>query len=81
MENKKNTFKESISISKDTNILDLQKKYREGLIKEEDLTEEQYQCLLTLYNKQIDELKTILNMKKQEFKNYKNSISNIRKKL
>lgn len=81
MENKKNTFKESISISKDTNILDLQKKYREGLIKEEDLTEEQYQCLLTLYNKQIDELKTILNIKKQEFKNYKNSISNIRKKL
>ena len=81
MENKKNTFKESISISKDTNILDLQKKYREGLIKEEDLTEEQYQCLLTLYNKQIDKLKTILNIKKQEFKNYKNSISNIRKKL
>ena len=81
MENKKNTFKESISISKDTNILDLQKKYREGLIKEEDLTEEQYQSLLTLYNKQIDKLKTILNIKKQEFKNYKNSISNIRKKL
>lgn len=81
MENKKNTFKESISISKDTNILDLQKKYREGLIKEEDLTEEQYQCLLTLYNKQIDELKTTLNMKKQELRNYKNSISNIRKKL
>ena len=81
MENKKNTFKESISISKDTNILDLQKKDREGLIKEEDLTEEQYQSLLTLYNKQIDKLKTILNIKKQEFKNYKNSISNIRKKL
>ena len=81
MENKKNTFKESISISKDTNILDLQKKYREGLIKEEDLTEEQYQCLLTLYNKQIDELKTTLNMKKQELRNYKNSISDIRKKL
>lgn len=81
MENKKNTFKESISISKDTNILDLQKKYREGLIKEEDLTEEQYQCLLTLYNKQIDELKTTLNMKKQELRNYKNFISNTRKNL
>ena len=81
MENKKNTFKESISISKDTNILNIKKKYREGLIKEEDLTEEQYQCLLTLYNKQIDELKTTLNMKKQELRNYKNSISNIRKKL
>ena len=81
MENKKNTFKESISISKDADILDLQKKYREGLIKEEDLTKEQYQSLLTLYDKQIDKLKTTINMKKQELKNYKNSISNIRKKL
>lgn len=81
MENKKNIFTTSISISKDNNILELQKKYREGLIKEEDLTEEQYQSLLALYDRQIDKLKTILNIKKQEFKNYKNSISNIRKKL
>lgn len=81
MENKKNIFTTSISISKDNNILELQKKYREGLIKEEDLTEEQYQSLLALYDRQIDKLKTILNIKKQEFKNYKNFISNIRKKL
>lgn len=78
---KKNNFKENLSISKNSDIFELQNKYKLGVIKEENLTDMQYKSLVELYDKQNNNLQTTLNMKKQELNGYKNLISNIRKKL
>ena len=63
-----NEFKENIRITEDeeTKLLALQRKYREGEISQDDLTDEQIDALCDLYDKQIAELKiTIENTKKQ----------------
>lgn len=55
-------------------LLKLQEKFENGLITEEELTEEQVDRLEQLYNKQIDKLN-------QNLSTYKNRIMEIKKQL
>lgn len=55
----KSTFEESIVVKKDEErerILELQKRFREGKLNPEDVTEEDIDKLTELYNEQIAEL-------------------------
>ena len=69
-DNKKNKFMEEIKNIEDeeTLLLKLQKKFRSGEIKEEELTEEQVKSLCELYDKQI------ANLRKSNEINYKQII-------
>ena len=63
-----NEFKEYIKMTKDeeTQLLELQRRYRKGEIAQYDLTDEQIDALCNLYDKQIADLKiAIENTKKQ----------------
>ena len=66
----KNSFFENIR--KETiqrlKLLELQKKYEEGLILEEDMTEKQRIELEKLYDEQISELDTKIEIKEKELK-------------
>ena len=55
-------------------LIRLQKMYREGLIKEEDLSEEVIDALENLYNNQIDNLKKSIERDKQEIIKIRKSI-------
>lgn len=57
--------------NEETKLLKLQKKYRRGEIKEEDLTEEQITSLCTLYDSQIARLKKSNAIRKQKILNYR----------
>lgn len=72
-ENKKNSFIESIKNIEDeeTNLLKLQKQYRSGEIKEEELSEEQVKSLCKLYDKQIANLKKSNDIRKQKLLEYR----------
>lgn len=67
-ENKRNQFMEEIRKIEDeeTILLKLQKKYRNGEIKEEDLSSEQVNSLCKLYDKQISNLKKSNEIRKQK---------------
>lgn len=67
-EDKKNQFMEQIRKIEDeeTLLLKLQKQYRNGEIKEEDLTDEQVSSLCKLYDKQISNLKKSNEIRKQK---------------
>lgn len=67
-EGKKNQFMEEIRKIEDeeTLLLKLQKQYRNGEIKEEDLTDEQVSSLCELYDKQISNLKKSNEIRKQK---------------
>ena len=75
-ENKKNTFMENIKKIEDeeTVLLKLQKKYRNGEIKEEDLTEEQVNSLCKLYDKQISNLRKSNEIRKQKILEYRKKL-------
>ena len=72
-ENKKNSFMESIKNIEDeeTKLLKLQKQYRSGEIKEEELTQEQVNLLCALYDKQIANLKKSNDIRKQKLLEYR----------
>ena len=76
IENRKTSFMESITNIEDeqTKLLKLQKQYRSGIIKEEELTEEQVNSLCTLYDKQIANLKKSNNMRKQKLLEYRKKL-------
>ena len=78
-EKTKNNFTESIKILTIDETTKLQQDYKSGIIKEEDLTEEQYNNLIKLYDKQIDNYKTSINMKKEQLRGYKRRITEMRK--
>lgn len=75
-ENKKNSFMESIKNIEDeeTKLLKLQKKYRSGEIKEEELTEEQVNSLCALYDKQIANLRKSNEIRKQKLLEYRKKL-------
>lgn len=75
-ENKKNSFMESIKNIEDeeTKLLKLQRQYRSGEIKEEELTEEQVNSLCTLYDRQIANLKKSNDMRKQRLLEYRKKL-------
>jgi len=67
------TSKTGISFVQNTNkeLLELQKKYRSGEIKEKDLTREQIKELCALYDKQIKELRASNEVRKQRLLKYR----------
>ena len=75
-DNKKTAFIDSLkNIENDeTLLLKLQKKYRNGEIKEEDLTEEQKNSLCDLYDKQISDLRKSNEIRKNKLLQYKKKL-------
>ena len=75
-ENKKTDFIESIKNieSEETKILKLQKQYRNGDIKEEEMSEKQISALMDLYDKQIANLKKSNELRKQKLLEYRRKI-------
>lgn len=72
-EEKKQEFKEYVKKTEDENtqILDLQRRYRKGEIGDNDLTEEQIDALCDLYDRQIISLKKSIEAKQQQIIEYK----------
>lgn len=72
-ENRKSDFIENIRNVEDeeTKLLKLQKQYRNGEIKEDDMTEEQISSLTALYDKQIVNLKKSNELRKQKLLEYR----------
>lgn len=72
-ENTKNTFMESVKNieNEETKLLKLQKQYRSGEIKEEELTQEQVSSLCALYDKQIANLRKSNEIRKQKLLEYR----------
>ena len=72
-ENTKNAFMESIKNieNEETKLLKLQKQYRSGEIKEEELTQEQVNSLCALYDRQIANLKKSNEIRKQKLLEYR----------
>ena len=67
----KNDFREIIEIKQDKkelNIIKLQKEYKAGNIREEDMTDEEHKKLIELYKKQNQELKEKIDTKKQKIR-------------
>ena len=75
-ENTKNAFMESIKNieNEETKLLKLQKQYRSGEIKEEELTQEQVNSLCALYDRQIANLKKSNDIRKQKLLEYRRKI-------
>lgn len=75
-ETKKSAFIESIKNIEDeeTKLLKLQKQYRSGEIKEEELTQEQVNSLCVLYDSQIARLKKSNAIRKQKILEYRKSL-------
>lgn len=75
-ENIKKSFMESIRNIEDeeTKLLKLQKQYRNGEIKEEELTEEQVNLLCALYDKQIANLRKSNQIRKQKLLEYRRKL-------
>ena len=72
----KQKFLETIKNIEDeeTKLLKLQKQYRKGEIKEEDLTETQYKSLCDLYDRQISNLKKSNEIRNQKILQYRNKL-------
>ena len=72
-EEKKQEFKEYVKKTEDedTQLLDLQRRYRKGEIGDNDLTEEQIDALCDLYDRQIISLKKSIEAKQQQITEYK----------
>lgn len=67
-EKENNEFKEYIkrTENEETKLLELQRRFRNGEIGQDDLTEEQIDALCDLYDKQIEELKKSIEIKEQK---------------
>ena len=72
----KNSFIESIKNieNEETKLLKLQKQYRNGEVKEEELTEEQINSLTALYDKQIANLRKSNQIRKQKLLEYRKKL-------
>ena len=75
-ENKKSAFMEEIRKieNEETRLLKLQKQYRSGEIKEEEMTKEQVKSLCDLYDKQIAELRKSNEIRKQRLLEYRKKL-------
>ena len=68
-------------LSNEYKIMQLQKDYESGIIKEEDLSDDEKDNLMELYKKQIETLEIELAMKRQELLSYKEKILKAIKKV
>lgn len=73
---KKSSFMEYIKNIEDeeTKLLKLQKQYRSGEIKEEELSQEQVESLCDLYDRQIANLKKSNEKRKQKLAEYRRKL-------
>ena len=62
------------TITNNNKLLKLQKEYRNGLIREDDLSSEELEQLKELYKKQIDYIEDSIEKDKQEILNLKRKI-------
>lgn len=71
---KSDVYREYIEIAGEDGfeLFDLQNKYRNGEIKDEDLTQEQINSLCKLYDMQIKNLKQSIASKEKQLTKYKN---------
>lgn len=69
------------NIKRYNKLLELQKSFEDGTIKEEELSEEEKKGLTQLYKQQIIDLQTNINNNKNALKMYKEKIINIRNKV
>ena len=65
-----------IDYRKRDRILDLQNKYKAGIIKEEDMTQEELESLIELYQKQNERLKQRLEEKRIRIRRKLNELKN-----
>lgn len=68
---KQNCFRKNIEIKSDDDelkIIDLQKQYKAGEIKEEDMTDDEHKKLIELYKKQNYNLKNKIETKRYNIK-------------
>ena len=82
--NSKDEFTDRIIIREDKEklrILKLQKAYEEGLILEEEISEEDKEKLYCLYEEQIQKMEVSIKESEDEIEKNKNEIIKIRKKL
>lgn len=81
-ENNKKSFLEAIKIieNDETRLLKLQRQYRNGEIKEEQLTEEQINSLNSLYDVQIENLRKSNQIRKQRLLEYRKRLLADKKK-
>ena len=75
---KRNTIEE---LSSQYKIIQLQKDYESGIIKEEELLYDEEEKLIELYKKQIETLEINISIKKQELLGYKEKILKAKQKL
>lgn len=75
-EQNRNIFMESIKNveNEDTKLLKLQKQYRNGDIKEEEMSKEQVSALIDLYDKQIENLRKSNELRKQKLLEYRKNM-------
>lgn len=75
-ENTRNSFMENLRNieNEEIRLLKLQKQYRSGEIKEEELTEEQVKSLCALYDKQITDLRKSNEKRKQKLLEYRRKL-------
>ena len=72
------SFKESVKTieNEETQLLDLQERYRRGEITENDLTDEQIEALCDLYDRQIEELKRTIKIKEEKIEQHRRKKQN-----
>lgn len=68
------SFRDRIQIKQNDDILRLQEKYENGLIKEKDISEEDKKKLIELYQKQNEELEKELNRYKVDIRSMLDSM-------
>ena len=68
------SFRDRIQIKQNDDILRLQEKYENGLIKENDISEEDKKKLIELYQKQNEELEKELNKYKVDIRSMLDSM-------
>ncbi len=67
-------------LRKENQLLQLQRKYEEEMIKKEELSESQKEELLALYQKQIADLEKTVKEYEETFERYKSQVQEKRKK-
>lgn len=67
-------------LRKENQLLQLQRKYEEEIIKKEELSESQKEELLALYQKQIADLEKTVKEYEETFERYKSQVQKKRKK-
>ena len=74
--NKKDSFLENIKNieNEETKLLKIQKQYRSGEIKEEELTEEQVKSLSEVYDKKLANLRKSNEIRKQKLLEYRKKL-------